>query len=63
MLNWLPTELLAKQVAKFTRTRLSALSRWCIIPYGNQSILEIGPVTAPNSTAAWATESTLGDWT
>ena len=55
MLNWLPHELPAKQVAKFTVTRLSALSRWCIVPYGDSSILDIDPVTplSPCGTAFW----------
>ena len=44
MLNWLPTELLAKRVAKFAAKRLSALSRWRNVPYGHSSILEIDPV-------------------
>ena len=44
MLNWLPTVLPAKQVDKFTATRLSAVSPWRIVPYGHSSILEIDPV-------------------
>ena len=44
MVNWFPNELFAKQVAKFPATRLNALSRWCIVPYGYSSILNIDPV-------------------
>ena len=46
MLNWIPTELFAKQVAKFTSTRLSALSHWLIVPCGHSSILDIDPVAS-----------------
>ena len=46
MLNWIPTELFAKQVAKFTATRLSALSHWLIVPCGHSSILDIDPVAS-----------------
>ena len=44
MLNWLPTEIFAKQMAKSTATRLNALSRWHIVTYGHSSFLEIDPV-------------------
>ena len=49
MLNWLPTELLAKQVAKFTATRLNALSSWRLITSGCCSILGIDPVAPLDS--------------
>ena len=44
MLNWHPTEILAKQVAKFSATRLNALSCWHIVTFGHSTILEVEPV-------------------
>ena len=45
MVNWLPTEILAKQAAKFPTTRLNALSRWHIVPSDHSPILDpVAPV-------------------
>ena len=44
MLNWLHTELIAKQVAKFTATKFNALSCWLIVALDHSSRLEIDPV-------------------
>ena len=44
MLNWLPTELIAKQVTKFSATKLNDLSRWRIVRYGHFSILDFDAV-------------------
>ena len=48
MLNWLPTALLAKQVAKFVATRFNALSRQSIVPSDHSTILEFDPVAPVN---------------
>ena len=48
MLYWLPTALLAKQAAKFAATRLNALSRWHIVPFGYYTILEVNAVIPVN---------------